>query len=240
MKYNFYVLLASVSLLTGCGKDRETQPALVGSFEAEAVIKPAPIMMYTSTGMVDNQMLVDKFLARRNRNAGTYFSRVEVPLPTTQSLILAFRGNNRVTLLDKGPTRTDSIQTDVTSQSSQRLVLAQKDSVVILQGSSTDRAEQLSGMMQLEQPGQRCQILPPSSGIPSLYCRVRTIRVITRHNGQLFLPQLSWLIQTSTAYATSYWAYKGVQNTFNSAVINQLVAGDTLVVQAREIPFLKK
>lgn len=227
-------------MLAGCGKDKQNQPTLVGSFEAEAVIKPAAIIMYTSAGVVDNQALVDKFLARRNRNVDTYFSRVEVPLPASQSLTLAFRGNNRATLLDKGPTRTDSIQTDVISQSPQRLVLAQKDSVVILRGSSTDRAEQLSGMMQLEQPGQRCQILPPSSGIPSLYCRVRPIRVITCHDGRLFLPQFSWLIQTSTAYATSSWSYKGVQNTFNSAVLNQLVAGDTLVVQVREIPFSKK
>jgi hypothetical protein len=240
MKYNFYVLLVGVGLLAGCGKDKETQPILAGSFEAEAVIKPATIMMYTSTGVVDNQALVDKFLARRNRNSNTYFSRIEVPLPATHSLTLAFRGNNRVTLLAEGATGTDSIQTDIASQSLQRLVLAQKDSVTILRGSSADRAEQLSGMMQLEQPGQRCQILPPSSGIPSLYCRVRPIRVITRHDGRLFLPQLSWLIQTSTAYSTSYWAYKGVQNTFNSVVLNQLVAGDTLVVQAREIPFSKK
>jgi hypothetical protein len=239
MKYHFYLLLAGISLLAGCGKDKENQPTLAGSFEAEPVIKAAAIVMYTNAGVVNNQALVDKFLVRRKMVVDDYFSRVDVPLPATYSFTLAFRGNNRVTLLSKGATRTDSVLTDITSQSSQRLVLAQKDSVTILRGSSADRAEELSGMMQSEQPGQRCQILPPSSGIYAQYCRVRPIRVITSHDGKLFLAQLSWLIQTSTAYRTSYWAYRGVQNTFNTSVLNQLVAGDTLVVQAREIPFKK-
>lgn len=227
--------------MAGCSKDKETQPILAGSFQAESVINTAPIMMYTNAGLVDNQALVDKFLARHTKGLDGYFSRVDVPIPTAYSFILAFRGNSQVTLLSKGAMSTDSVLTEITSQSSQRLVLAEKDSITIFRGTPSDRAEELSSLMQGEQPGQRCSNPPPSMPyIHSQYCRVRPIRVITSHDGKLFLPQLSWLIQTSTTYRTSSWAYSKVQNTFNTAVLNQLVAGDTLIVQAREVPFSKK
>lgn len=228
-------------LLTGCGKDREAQPVLEGSYQAGSVISAADITMYTSAGRVDNQALVDKFLAR-HKNLSNYFSRVDVPLPATYSLTLAFRGKSQATLLSKGPTSTDSVLTEITAQSAQRLVLANKDSVVILRNvtASQNRAEQLSDLIPSERPGQHCQYASSSSGTVALSCRVRPLRVITSHDGKLFLPQLSWLIQVSDGYRTSGWAYSGVQNTFNTAVLNQLSAGDTLVVQAREIPFSKK
>jgi hypothetical protein len=239
MKRHFYVFFTSAIALASCSKDKETQPVLAGSFQAGSVISAADIRMYTSTGQVNNQSLVDKFLARR-QNLATYFSRVDVPIPATYSLTLAFRGNNRVTLLSKGATSTDSVLTEITSQSSQRLVLANMDSINIPWGEPQNRAEQLSALMQGEQPGQRCHSVPFASGTYSQFCRVRPIRVVTSHDGKLFLPQLSWLIQSSGAFGSAYWAYSGVQNTFNTSVINQLTAGDTLVVQAREIPFSKK
>ncbi len=235
----FYLLLFGSIFLASCGKDKETQLALAGSFQSEPVISGTDIKMYTSAGQVDNRALVDKFLARR-QNLASYFSRVDVPISTTNSLTLAFRGNNRVTLLAKSATSTDSILTEITSQSPQRLVLASIDSVNMLRNEPQNRAEQLSALMQAEQPGQRCYRVPFVSGTYTQSCRVRPIRVITRHDGKLFLPQLSWLIQSSSSYGSSYWAYSGVQNTFNTAVISQLVVGDTLVVQAREIPFSKK
>jgi hypothetical protein len=239
MNQRFYLLLLGGIFLNSCSKDKETQPALAGSFQSEPIISATDIRMYTSTGQVDNRALVDKFLARRQNLTG-YFSRVDVPIPATNSLTLAFRGTNRVTLLSKGATSADSILTEITSQSPQRLVLAPLDSVNILRNGPQNRAEQLSNLVQAEQPGQRCYHVPSASGTYAQSCRVRPIRVITRHDGKLFLPQLSWLIQSAGAYGSSYWAYSGVQNTFNTSVISQLAVGDTLVVQAREIPFSKK
>lgn len=230
-----YLLLLGSIFLNSCSKGEETQPVLAGSFQSEPVISGTDIKMYTSAGQVENRVLVDKFLSRRQNLTG-YFSRVDVPIPATISLTLAFRGNNRVTLLSKGATSADSTLTEIISQTPQRLVLALIDSVNILQNEPQNRAEQLSALMQAEQPGQRCYRVPFASGTYAQSCRMRPIRVITRHDGKLFLPQLSWLIQSSGAY----WAYSGVQNTFNTAVISQLVVGDTLVVQAREIPFSKK
>jgi len=239
MNQRFYVLLLGSIFLNSCSKDKEAQPALTGSLQAESVIRAADIRMYTSAGQVNNQALVDKFLARR-QNLANYFSRVDVPIPATYSLTLAFRGNDRVTWLSKSATSADSVLTEITSQSPQRLVLAHMDSVNILRGAPQNRAEQLSALMEAEQPGQRCHNVPAASGTYSQYCRMRPVRVITRHDGKFFLPQLSWLIQSSSAYGSAYWAYSGVQNTFNTAIISQLVVGDTLVVQVREIAFSKK
>lgn len=239
MKQHLYFLLAGGSLLAGCGKDPETQPVLAGSYQAGPVISTADIMLYTSTGRVDNRAMVDNFLARR-KNLSGYFSRVDVALPTAYSLTLAFRGNNRVTLLSKSATSTDSTLTEITAQSAQRLVLANKDSISNLRPGSPSRVDQLSDLIPGEQPVRRCAAASVSSGTYALACRYRPIRVITSHDGKLFLPQLSWLIQTGNGYGISYWAYSGVQNTFNTAVLSQLQAGDTLVVQAREIAFSKK
>lgn len=239
MKQHLYFLLLGASFLGGCRKDEETPLALTGSFQAGPAISTADIVMYTSAGRVDNQPLVDKFLARR-KNLATYFSRVDVPLPAAYSLTLTFRGNNRVTLLAKGATSTDSILTEITAQLPQRLVLASIDSINILRNAAQNRADQLSDLVPSERPNQRCLNVAVSSGTYSQACRMRPIRVITKHDNKLFLPQLSWLIQTSSAYGGFSWAYSGVQNTFNTALLNQLVAGDTLVVQAREIPFSKK
>jgi len=238
MTQHFYVLLAGVLLLSSCGKDKEAQPTWTGSFRAGPAISATDIVLYTSTGRVDNKLLVDKFLARR-KGLATYFSRVDVPIPAAYSLTLAFRGNNRVTVLSEGPTGTDSVLTEITSQSPQRLVLANRDSVTILRSAPQSRAEQLSSLMQGEQPGQRCLSLPYASGTHSQYCRVRPIRVVTSHDGKLFLPQLSWMVQAAGAYWGFYSAYSGVQNTFNTSVVSQLAAGDTLVVQAREVPLFK-
>jgi hypothetical protein len=239
MTKHFYLLLTGVVLLGGCGKDKEAPPTWAGRFQAGSAISATDIMLYTSAGRVDTKPLVDKFLARR-KDLATYFSRVDVPIPAAYSLTLAFRGNNRVTVLSKSPTGTDSILTEITSQSPQRLVLANMDSVNIPRSAPQGRAAQLSSLMEGEQPGQRCLSLPYVSGTYSQYCRVRPIRVITSRDGKLFLPQLSWLVQTAGAYWGFYSAYSGVQNTFNTAVISQLAAGDTLVVQAREVPLIKQ
>ena len=205
MKHHIYLLLASAGFLASCGKEKETQPVLEGRFEAEAVIKATAITMYTHTGRVDNPALVDKFLLRRN-HMSDYFSRVDVPIPAPFSLTLAFRGNNRVTLLSKRVASTDSILTEVTSQSPQRLVLTNKDSAAIGPYTPSDRTELLSSQMQSERATPRCWNVSSSSGTYGQYCRGRPVRVITRHDGKLFLPQLGWLIQTSSAYGTSYWA----------------------------------
>jgi hypothetical protein len=239
MKNHFYFLLSSMVLLAGCRKDKESQPSLDGSFVAGPVISATDIVLYTSTGRVDNQAVVDKFLARR-KNMATYFSRVDTPLPTGYSLTLAFRGNNRVTLLSKGPTSTDSVVTEITAQSPQRLVLAEMDSISILRNPPQNRAEQLSELIPSERPTQRCWNVAVSVGTYTQACRMRFTRVITRHDGKLFLPQLSWVVQAAGTAGSYVWAYSGVQNTFNAGVVNQLLPGDTLVVQAREIPFSKK
>jgi len=190
MKQHLYFFLLGASLLGGCRKDEETPLALAGSFQAGPAISAADIVMYTSAGRVDNQPLVDKFLARR-KNLATYFSRVDVPLPTAYSLTLAFRGNNRVTLLSKGATSTDSIVTEITAQSPQRLVLAGLDSVSILRNTAQNRAEQLSDLVPSERPNQRCVNVSVSSGTYSQACRMRLVRVITKHDNKLFLPLLS-------------------------------------------------
>ena len=218
---------------------------LAGSFQAGAVINAAAIEMYTSAGRVDNPALVDKFLARR-KNLTSYFSRVETPLPATYSLALAFRNNNRVTYLFKNPTTTDSLVTEIVARSAQRLVLASLDSVGGSRSSSAaqSRAAQLSDLIPAEQSGTRCQAVASGTNLSAQYCKARQIRLVTLRDGKAFVPQLSWIIQTMDTFGSinyaNYWAYSGVQNAFSPAVLNQLHAGDTLVVQAREIPLLKK
>ena len=239
MKKYCYLLGVGALLLGGCGKDKEPSLVLAGNFQAASTISAAAIEMYTSAGRIDNPALVDAFLARR-KNLAEYFSRVEVPLPAAFSLTLAFRSNDRATYLFKNATTTDSLATEIISRSAQRLVLASLDSIGGISNATPGRTEQLANLIPAERAGKRCLYIPSGTNLAAQYCKERQIRLVTLHDGQAFVPQLSWIMQTGDSYGRSYWAYSGVQNAFNPAVVSQLRAGDTLVVQAREIPLLKK
>ena len=93
--------------------------------------------------------------------------------------------------------------------------------------------------MEVEQPTKRCVALPPATGYSRL-CRFRPVRLLKMNAGQLFVPQLSWLVQSGQQYASCGYAASGSWNLFNTGILNQLTAGDTLVVQERAIALLKK
>lgn len=241
MKQYIYPLLLGVLLLLGCKKDREAPLVLVGKYEAStSPVAATPIRLYTVNGIVDNQVIVDNFIKRQSW-VQDYFFRNAVPAPNNASLVLAIRSNMRATLIDTHATSTDSVRAEVLSQNDQSFLLANVDSAsVLLSSNSTSRCEQLGERIKNVYPGKRCRSLPPFTGYSS-YCMIRPVRVITIKNGNLFIPQFTWLVKTGQpSQSICGLAYSKEWNTFNPAILNQLVAGDTIVVQEREIPLLKK
>jgi hypothetical protein len=237
MKQPYYLLLAAAALLTSCQKDSERIAySLSGVYTAENTLRAAnPIGMYTSAGQVTNAAVITRFLAKR-QNLSDYFSTTDVAIPSNTSLRLVFRANNRATLLSTAPNYSDSIRAEVTDQQVASLRLQNLDSVTTLASASYSctKVSELAGYIKEVYPGKRCRNLPLASGY-SQYCRQRPVRVVGARGSQLYVPYFSWLVQADGCFV----AYSGEWNMFNRAVLNHLAAGDTVVVQEREIALRK-
>lgn len=245
MKLLSYSLAFFALVFAGCSKDADQAPAVLdGEYRAGATIIAAPIVMYTKNGVVNTPALVDRFL-RRTAYAPSLFSRTNEPVLGGATLTLTIRGNRQATFVTTSPGRTDTVKTDITSQTAQYFVAIGRDSVATRSSSNpSDRCARLAGQMHSEATGKRCLDLAPSSGAPwQQLCRFRSFRFVNLNAGQLFVPHLTWLLQSlqspqGSAICSS--ASSSTWNRFNSGVLNQLAAGDTLVVQERTIALLKQ
>jgi len=245
MKRLFYPLALGLLVAAGCSKDKnepEAKPVLDGEYQVSNTLVAAPITMYTKDGPVSNQALIDRFLSRRTW-AVSLFSRTNTPIPTTSSLAVVIKGNNRAYFISTAPgaSRSDTLKTDITAQQAKYAVCTERDSISVLTSTNaTGRCDVLTGQMQAELPVKRCVPLSMATGY-SRQCRFRPVRVLKIDAGQLFIPQLSWLVQSGqTPYGTCGFASSGAWNVFNTGVLSQLTAGDTIVVQERTIALLKK
>ena len=232
-----YALLTVVAFLVGCQKDTERiSYSLSGKYTAENTLRATnPIAMYTMAGQVNNAAIVTSFLAKRPM-LNSYFSATDATIPGGNTLTLTFRANNQATLLTTSPSYTDSIRAEVTDQQLASLRLQQVDSVNILGSSSYSctRVAELSEYIKEVYPGKRCRALPLVSGYSQL-CKVRPVRVVGAHGSQLYVPYFSWFVQAGGCTL----AYSGEWNMFNRAVLSHLAAGDTIVVQEREVALRK-
>lgn len=241
MKYLFYPLALGLLMLGGCSKDREEATlVLAGEYQANSTIVTAPITMYTSTGVVNNQAVVDGYL-RRQALSAAYFSRTDLPTPAANSLAIIIRQNKQVNFISSYPTRTDTVKAEITSQLAKYVVLSNRDSVAgFSSASAANRCAQLSAQMPIEKPVKRCVGMSPASGY-SQYCKYRPVEVVAINAGQLYIPLLSWSLKSSpSVYSNCGSASYGSWNLFNKAVLNQLASGDTLVMQERSIALTKK
>jgi hypothetical protein len=237
MKQSYYLLLVAAVFLTGCGKDEERiSYDLSGTYTAENTLRAAnPIAMYTSAGQVTNTAVIARFLAKR-QSLSDYFSATDVAIPSNTSLRLTFRANNRATLFTTAPNYSDSIRTEVTDQQIASLRLQNLDSITTLPGTSYSckKISELADYIKEVYPGKRCRLLPNPFGY-SQGCRQRPVRMIGAHGSQLYIPYFSWLVLADGCSL----AYSGEWNMFNRAVLSHLAAGDTVVVQEREVALRK-
>ena len=137
MRQLFYPLALGLMMLSGCSKDapEAAQVVLEGEYQAGTTVTTAPIRMYTKDGAVNNQALIERFVARRTW-AAAYFPRTDTPIPTTSSLKVIVRGNNQADLISTSPGRTDTLKTDITAQRAAYAVLSGRDSVSTLSSSN--------------------------------------------------------------------------------------------------------
>ena len=240
MKQIFYPLVLGLLMLGGCSKDKEETPVvLTGEYQVGNTIVTAPIAMYTNMGAVNNQAVVDGYL-RRQQLSATYFSRTDVPTSYPNQLAIIIRDNKQVSLVTYYPNRADTVKANITSQLAKYAVLSLRDSTGLFSSASaTDRCAQLAALIPTENPVKRCVNVSQATGY-SQYCKYRPVQVVGINAGQLYIPVLSWSLKASSTYSYCGWASYGSWNLFNKAALNQLVAGDTLVVQERSIALNKK
>lgn len=246
MKHVSFLLAFGLILAAGCSKDgpEATKLILDGDYEAASTLATAPIVMYTQNGPVNNPALVDRFLSRQYYASG-FFSRNDVALPAMNygSLTLSIRGNKQATFTTVYPSNgfTDVLKTEIIAHQATYFVAAKLDSVSIFTSAgSANRCSQLSTQTEVASPVKRCVNVSMATGYSQL-CTFRPIQVVKIDAGQLYIPRLSWLIQSGNPRNSGCGlATGGSANLFNPAVLNQLAAGDTLVVQERTIALIKK
>jgi hypothetical protein len=235
LKPLFYPLALGLLLaLGGCGKDEPAAAALVltGTYESTATLRAAePITMYTANGQVSNDALIDHFLVRCRATAG--FSRTDQPAPTPP-LRVAIAPSRQVTFTSSA----DTLQANIIDQSAQHLLLAVGDSLSwpapVL--SSTDWCGRLAASVKRYYPAQRYVEAPAQAGTFVRYGIYRPVRMLTIRDGELYVPLFSWVVKAARPGQGMCYQYVGFEwNAFNPAVRTQLAAGDTIVVQGREV-----
>jgi hypothetical protein len=251
IKQLLYSLCLSGLLLAGCSKEKSPF-VIAGEYETGTVIQPAPIQLFTKDGLIDNPQVVDKFL-RQKFWKSVAFSRTDEPY-SGSALKLRIEADKRAFLISNTGTRVDTIKAFLTSQTDRYLVLSYADSVTggvpIIKPMPGQQSpcELIASKIRSESEGVHYYPVAYASGTAAYVATVRPILVIAIKNGQLFLPQFSWIIASthvisSNPYpvtATCGMAKDKERNVFNPAVVNQLTVGDTIVVQERDIPFQKK
>ena len=234
---NYYRWLAGTLLLAGCRHDAEVTPDLTGTYTASTTVQAThPIALYTKDGQVTDQGLLDRFVARRIWLAG-YFSTTDLTVNAGVTTQLAFRGNDRVTLLTTSASSRDSSQTRLVARQSGSFLLQYVDTLGAYTGIGLPcdtRINTLAVYVRNFNAPSQCVALSPATGY-SQHCRINPIRLVGVRDGQLFIPYLSWCLRIGTCS----FAQGGEWNTFNPAILSRLAAGDTLVVQEREIALQK-
>jgi hypothetical protein len=249
-KQLLYSLCLGSLLLAGCSKEKS--PFITaGEYETGTVIQSAPIQLFTKDGLVDNPQVVDKFL-RQKFWTTVAFSRTDEPY-SGSAFKLRIEADKRAFLISNNGTHSDTIKAFLTSQTDRYLVLSYADSVTgrgavskPIPGQQSP-CELLYTKIKSEYAGVHFYPVAYASGTDMYVPRERPILVISIKNGQLFLPQFSWIIASTHVINSGPYpltnrcgmAQNNDRNVFNSAVISQLTVGDTIVVQERGVPFQK-
>lgn len=239
MKHS-YLLAASLLLFSACGNDDDTpELSLPGEYLAENRVVATSINMYTSNGQVNNTSLIDNFI-RRYRSTDN-FSRTDVAVPAGNTLTLSIDSNSKATFVSTtpAPQRTDTLKTEIVFRAKDHLTLAEFDSISIFTSTQSNRCAELSQNMTQVLPNKRCRAVSIVTGYSQI-CRYRPASALLIKDGSLRLPLFSWMIVNRQGGNYCGNGYSGVRNLFNTAVLNQLRAGDTIVVQVREVPFIKQ
>ncbi|RAK65847.1 hypothetical protein [Hymenobacter edaphi] len=235
--------VAAALLLANCsgGTNDDFSPRAIlydatGRYHAGPTIyASSPILILTQNGVINDKPRVDRFLARRPWAAG-YFSHTDVPVGNA-TLTLTFRGANQATITTGTPTAVDSFRTEITEREPDYLVLRQLDTARVMKPITTGcmtRVNQLAEAVLQTRHDQTCQAMSPVTGY-SQYCQVRRVRVLKARKKDLTIPLVSCLVQSGSCQS----AYTGEWNLLNESVQSLLGAGDTVVVQEREIQLLR-
>lgn len=256
MKHSCYCVGLTLLVLFGCTKAKEEfSPFLSGSLAGEyragsSILAPTPIAMYTSTGEIKNVTVIDDYLRRyyrRTTSFPVYFSRTDVAVANGVSHVLTINANDQVVEVSTFSTGSTTFKSNLVLRTPDYLVLKGTDSVTFATGSNvlTSPCAPLGKLARTLNPVERCQQLPASTGYQSI-CKFLPLQAITIRNGELYIPVLSVLLETrvtpSNAFPASKCGYRigNERNVFDTTFLNRLAPGDTLVVQAREIAWIRK
>ncbi|MCR5886993.1 hypothetical protein LRS06_04215 [Hymenobacter sp. J193] len=240
------VLLALFSvLLTNCTNDPEQEEDLrQGDYISTGTRTIKPAVMYTSSGKTTDVAIISAHLKRKKQEGMFELSTGSETHSTFLALHFASPTAVRLSEISTATKdTTDTMPTEVVSYSSTDMVLAQLDSVMVINPDNYPNADcgRIAKQVPLYKPTYHCRPVSIISGSWGYACRYRPLFPIQITKGQLSVVHTSWLMTAYTSSSYSCGTGFGNQwNSLNPAVINQLQVGDTLVVQERETPLVRK
>ncbi|WP_345220849.1 hypothetical protein [Hymenobacter koreensis] len=220
-------------MLAGCGKsESEKEYVLKGDYQTQNPLTVTAPILYTRQGPVTNPQVIQQFLARLN-NTGFVFGTSQT---LSSNSLLSFRDDKTASIVFQAPQGT-AIEARLEEKTSDRIVLVGRDSIAYSQAPNPVLVVQ--NINQYKVAG-RCRPVPPASGFISP-CKGAVRYPINRTaDGQLRIPLLSFLHKVTYPGGMASNSGINVWGVFNSAVLGQLGATDTLVVQTKELPLLKQ
>ncbi|MFD2720901.1 hypothetical protein ACFST9_19430 [Hymenobacter monticola] len=235
-----YLFFSGMLLLCACKKEpkEEALPSLEGTYESTPTILAInPIVMYTVNGAINNQTVIEKFMRRNSVTPNPLlFSISNITDPNGVLYTLTISPDNKATIVSKHSFIINTTNYAIISRSSEVIHLLAIDSAAARRYDITSRCAMLNESIPAVRTPERCQPVAPGS-----FCKFRATTLISIVNGQLLAPQLGYYVklqQSPNTYCSL--GSGGLWNKFNSSIVNQLISGDTLLVQERAFAFRKK
>ncbi|AIZ65386.1 hypothetical protein PK28_17080 (plasmid) [Hymenobacter sp. DG25B] len=235
---NYLLLLTALLSLSNCQKDPAPPLlALPGQYYSANEIVAQPIRMYTQQGEVLNDALIEDFIHREYEPSG--FLRTNQAIGDSL-LLLTIPEKGPATLVSKTFYPTDFAQAQVSGQTHDSFTLTRVDSIQLLLPTTPPlRCAVLGDQIEKALPSRRCVPIVNQIGYSQL-CWLKPAYAIGIRDGQLYLPALNYLVKSAAPGSRCLFSRGSRWNLFNPALRNQLLAGDTLVVQINEVALLKK
>ncbi|MBU6122816.1 hypothetical protein [Hymenobacter siberiensis] len=242
MKHYFYPLALGLIALVGCSKSKsEETPKFdtTGTYTVSTTPEPRPMRMFTQTGEVRNDALIQRYFERQY--AGLPIKSGVIPPFLAAELVFTSPSEailNTTTLMSGTP-QTSNVPLTFSGLTNERAVLTSKNPKPSTSPSgNSSKCDNIVRDIQGVSPVYTCTSLPPSTGFGT-QCEFKPVYVLNLRGEQASIAIMFYYF-SATVSGGSCGMGGNLFNVLNAALPGRIASGDTLVVQEAELPLVKK
>jgi len=250
MNYRLLVISALIGMMTSCSKDsgHEQESLVPGTFADINTLNVLPAELYTQKGMITNQEEVAVFINKKGLS-NSFFDHGITTLNKEVDLTLVVKEDNTVELKREIPGK--AFRALISDYRNRRFVITGIDSITSMVGSAGTPLGSISNPYSISTCGTNLNIgllEVPRTCVPVLVppnaytrrCTYLPIAAIEVENANmLFIPTLSFYFTQGTGRQRCTFGLHNSWNILNAEFYKQLSAGDTVLIQKKQI-ILKK